>query len=217
MINLNSKEKNLINIIKTGPTLTYMLITINVLVYLIVGFVSFYYYKGSIIEIDNRALVMLGAMVNILVEEGQYYRLFTCAFLHSSIIHLALNMYALNSLGSILEKILSKGKLLTIYIVSAILASYGSYLSTRSVYKVSISVGASGAIFGLLGALLVIAFLNRKVIGKALLKSVTEVVIVNIIIGFLIPNIDNVAHVSGLIVGIIITYIILRYPRFKQK
>lgn len=213
---MNSKEKKLVHIINTGPILTYMLITINILVYLIVGFVSLYYYKGSIIEIDNRALVMLGAMVNVLVEEGQYYRLLTCAFLHSSIIHLGLNMYALNSLGSILEKVLSKGKLLIIYIMSAVLASYGSYLSTRSIHRVSISVGASGAIFGLLGALLVIAFLNRKIMGKALLKSVAEVAVINIIIGFLIPNVDNVAHISGLISGIIITYIILKYSNFKK-
>lgn len=216
MINLNSKGKKLINTINTGPTLTYMLIAINILIYLITAFVSSYYYKSSIIEIDNRALVMLGAMVNILVEEGQYYRLFTCTFLHSSIIHLALNMYALNSLGSILEKILSKGKLLVIYILSAIFASYGSYLSTRSMHRVSISVGASGAIFGLLGALLVIAFLNRKIMGKALLKSVTEVAVINIIIGFLIPNIDNVAHISGLISGIIITYLTIKHFNLKK-
>lgn len=207
----------LIDKFKKGPSLTYTIIFINVIVYLLTAFVSSYYFKGGIIQADNRALIILGAMVNLLVGKGQYYRLFTSGFLHGSLLHLALNMVALGAIGEIIEKIMGKGKYLIIYISSLLLSSLGSYLYSTTYDGVYISVGASGAIFGLFGSLLVICLLNRKILGKTVLRGITELIVVNILIGIFVPNIDMVAHVVGAIVGALVTYIILFINKKKLR
>lgn len=198
---------------KKGPSVTYLLIFINIVMYSITAFTSAYYFNGGILDIDTRAIVVLGGMVNVLVENGEYYRLFTSGFLHASLLHLTLNMIALNAIGSIVEKILGKGKYITVYIISLVLASYGSFLVTSTKLGINISVGASGAIFGLLGSLLIIVFLNKKVFGKTVLRGITEVILVNLIIGLFVPNIDMTAHIIGGINGAIVTFIIILFQR----
>ncbi|GAA0116880.1 rhomboid family intramembrane serine protease [Clostridium senegalense] len=211
-----NKEQVLENF-KKGPSVTYLLIMINIIMYLITAFTSFYYFHGGILNIDTRAIIVLGGMVNLLVKNGEYYRLFTAGFLHASVLHLTLNMIALNAIGSIVEKILGKGKFIIVYILSLIFASYGSYVVANVKLGIGISVGASGAIFGLLGSLLIIVFLNKKVFGKTVLRGITEVIVVNLLIGFFVPNIDITAHVIGGIAGAIITFLIIIIERKKLR
>lgn len=190
------QEKSLWNIRKS-PT-TYILVAINILIFLISAVLS-----KNIFTIDDGVLVTLGAKVNSLILNGEYYRLVTCMFLHGGLLHIALNMYALMNIGTLIEDLYGWKKYLTIYFISGIVASYSSfYFSTFN------SIGASGAIFGLMGAILVFCLKNKDKVNKNFMKNIISVIITNLIIGVTIPNIDNFAHIGGLIGGIISTYVI---------
>lgn len=189
-----SEEKRNTNTYKTSSKITSILILINVVVFIISVFLS-----GSLFDIDLGVLIFLGAKVNLLIERGQYYRLLTAMFLHGGLLHIAFNMYALYSLGNLVEQIYGKSKYLTIYFASGIFSTYVSYL-----FSSAVSVGASGAIFGLLGATLVFGLKEKHRIGKGFLTNIISVVALNIIIGITTPNIDNFGHLGGLIGGIVI-------------
>ena len=120
---------------------TYILICINILIFILTSFLS-----KNIYNIDSYTLIALGAKVNVLINNGQPWRLITCAFLHGGLAHIAFNMYALKIIGSEVEYVYGKVKYISIYLISALGGSVFSYLFNAD----SISVGASGAIFGLL-------------------------------------------------------------------
>ena len=175
---------------KKRPIITYALIIINVLV-----FIAMYIFgKGSE---DNLTLVLFGANYPALVRAGDYYRLITSAFLHSGLLHLIFNNYALYVIGSQLESFLGRVKFLIIYLVSAICGSLMSMLFSNG-----ISVGASGAIFGLLGSLLYFGYNYRVYLGTVLKSQIIPLIILNLIIGFVTPGIDNAAHIGGLLGGL---------------
>jgi len=133
------------------------------------------------------------------VRAGEYWRLITAAFLHADILHLMVNMYALYILGTQVETFLGKTKFIIIYLGSAITGSLMSVNITNS-----LSLGASGAIFGLLGCLAYFGYHYRLYFGDALKNQIIPVIVINLIIGFTIPLIDNAAHIGGLIGGIFI-------------
>ncbi|ERI95650.1 peptidase, S54 family [Clostridiales bacterium oral taxon 876 str. F0540] len=177
---------------------TYSIIALNIIAYIVTAFLS-----GSIFDSDINVLINLGAKYNELINRGEYYRLITCMFLHGGLLHVALNMYALYSIGPLVERLYGKTKYIVIYFASGILSSIFSYM-----FSDNVSVGASGAIFGLLGTTLVFAVKKRKNIGKDFLRNIASVIIVNLIIGFTMSNIDNFGHLGGLVGGIIITLIL---------
>ncbi|MCY6484541.1 rhomboid family intramembrane serine protease [Clostridium aestuarii] len=185
------------------PVITISIIAINVVMYIITILLSGNI-LGSILESDIRVLIVLGAKVNELIAQGQYYRLITCAFLHGGLIHLLVNMYALYVLGPLVETVYGKIKYLVIYFSAALVSSVFSYLFSESV-----SIGASGAIFGLLGAILVFAFKRRDKVGKGMVKNVLSVIAMNVFIGVALPNIDNFGHLGGLVGGLLISGILL--------
>lgn len=175
---------------KKRPVITYALIIINVLV-----FIAMYIFgKGSE---DTLTLLLFGANYPVLVRAGDYYRLITSAFLHVGLLHLIFNNYALYVIGSQLESFLGKAKFLIIYLVSAICGSLMSML-----FSDGISVGASGAIFGLLGSLLYFGYNYRVYLGTVLKSQIIPLIILNLVIGFITPGIDNAAHIGGLLVGL---------------
>jgi rhomboid protease GluP len=131
------------------------------------------------------------------VQAGEYYRLITAAFIHGGVLHLFCNMYSLYVVGTQIETLLGKWKFLVIYFISAITASLLS-----GVLGTSLSVGASGAIFGLLGALVYFGYHYRLYLGNSLLYNIIPVILINLSIGFYISGIDNYAHIGGLIGGI---------------
>lgn len=148
---------------------------------------------------DTATLLAFGANYDVLTKSGEYYRLLTCMFLHAGILHLVCNMYSLYIVGNSVENLYGKWKYLLIYFISGI---SGSILSVAFNHN-TISVGASGAIFGLLGALLYFGYYYRSYIGGSVRNSVIQVVVINLIIGFLVPGISNAAHIGGLIGGIL--------------
>ena len=175
---------------KKKPVITYALIIINVLV-----FIAMYIFgKGSE---DTLTLLLFGANYPVLVRAGDYYRLITSAFLHAGLLHLIFNNYALYVIGSQLESFLGKAKFLIIYLVSAICGSLMSML-----FSDGISVGASGAIFGLLGSLLYFGYNYRVYLGTVLKSQIIPLIILNLVIGFITPGIDNAAHIGGLLGGL---------------
>ena len=135
-----------------------------------------------------------------LVRLGEYHRLLTCAFVHYDIVHYLCNVYALYVIGSLAESYYGKWKYLIIFIFSAIA---GSLLSISM--SDAVSIGASGAIFGLLGSLLYFGYHYRVYFGSVLLQRIIPVIIINLAIGFMLPNIDNFAHIGGLVGGLLIS------------
>ncbi|KGM93784.1 hypothetical protein Z956_10710 [Clostridium botulinum D str. CCUG 7971] len=178
--------------------ITTALIIINIIAYIITAVLS-----KNILDSDIRVLIFLGAKENTFIASGQYYRLITCMFLHGGLMHLILNMYALESLGPMIEKSYGKMKYIIIYLVGGLISSISSYIFSNGV-----SIGASGAIFSLLGAILVLTIKMRSVVGKDVIKSVISVIVINIFIGLAIPNIDNFAHIGGLLGGVFLSIIL---------
>ena len=175
------------------PIVTYSLIFICVLVFILMYVLG----NGST---DNYTLLVFGANVDTLTKNGDYYRLFTSMFLHIGILHLLCNMYSLYIIGKEVENVFGKVKYLIIYLLSGIA---GSILSLAFNHN-TICAGASGAIFGLLGALLYFGYYYRTYLGATLTRSIIPVIVLNLIIGFTSSGIDNAAHIGGLVGGILI-------------
>ena len=175
------------------PIVTYSLIFICILVFILMYVLG----NGST---DNYTLLVFGANVDTLTKNGDYYRLFTSMFLHIGILHLLCNMYSLYIIGKEVENVFGKVKYLIIYLLSGIA---GSILSLAFNHN-TICAGASGAIFGLLGALLYFGYYYRTYLGATLTRSIIPVILLNLIIGFTSSGIDNAAHIGGLVGGILI-------------
>jgi len=193
----NSEKINLYD----KPWITMGIISINVVMYIVTAYLSYFYAQGSIFNSDTNVLILLGAKVNNLITQGQYYRFITCMFLHGGIVHVGVNMYSLYAIGPMVEKVYGKAKYIAIYFISGICASLFSYI-----FSTDVSIGASGAIFGLLGAVLVFAIKSKGKTGNAFIKSILSIIFINIFIGATLPNIDNFAHVGGLLGGMIVAF-----------
>ncbi len=173
------------------PVITYALIVLNIMVYL---FMVLY-------DIDGNYFYALANNYEF-VQSGQIYRLITSMFLHSDIIHIACNMYALYILGPIVERYYGKTKFLFIYMLSGIL---GSVFSAAFMSADTISMGASGAIFGLLGSIAYFTYYYRATLQGLLRSQILPVIILNLALGFMIPGIDISGHIGGLLGGILIS------------
>ncbi len=188
------------------PIITVSLIIINVIVFILMYILG----KGSQ---DAFTLIKFGAFQKDLILGGEYYRLITSAFLHIGIFHLLFNCYALYVIGRQLESFLGKTKFLIIYLVSALCGSLMSMI-----FPISISAGASGAIFGLLGSLLYFGYNYRVYLGTVLKSQIIPLILINLIFGFMVSGINNAAHIGGLIGGILITMSLgIKYKSKKSE
>jgi membrane associated rhomboid family serine protease len=160
-------------------------------------------------ELSGMFLVKNLALFAPLVTSGELWRLITAGFLHGSIIHLLFNVYILWVLGSQLENIVGKTKFIIIYFGSLLGGSLASYLFSPSG---SYSIGASGAIFGLMGAMLVV---GRK--RNLDIFQITTLVVINVVIGFMLSGIDWRAHLGGLAAGAFITWVLINATSLKGK
>jgi membrane associated rhomboid family serine protease len=169
------------------PSLTYVLIGINVLVW--IGSTL-----GGGVGTTSGSLTDDGGVSQHFIADGEYWRLLTAGFLHAGLFHLATNMLSLWILGSMLEPPFGRWRFGLIYLVSLLCGSFGALLMSPD----SVTVGASGAIFGLLGAAAVLAR-NR---GFSLMESGLGIWIgLNLLITFTVPNISVGGHVGGLVGG----------------
>lgn len=193
--NTEETEKREKMIKQRKPILTYLLIIINVIIFALM----YMYGNGSE---DTNTLVNFGANYIPLVKSGEYYRIITSAFLHIGILHLLFNMYALFVIGTQIEYLYGRFKYFFIYIFSAIM---GSLFTVALSSSNTVSAGASGAIFGLLGSMLYFGYNYRGYIGNSIINQVIPVILLNVVIGFTTPGIGNAAHIGGLIGGYIIS------------
>jgi membrane associated rhomboid family serine protease len=150
---------------------------------------------------SDAKLVDLGAMYGLYVaEHHQYWRLITVMFLHANLIHILFNMYALYLFGYLIENTLGTLRFAAIYFVGGFMASVASFLFVNP--RV-VGVGASGAIFALLGAWVAFNYRRRTTaMGEANLRGAIILIVLNLFLGFTIPNIDNSAHIGGLVAGV---------------
>ena len=171
------------------PIITYLLMTINILIFIMM------FGKGGA---TTESLIAFGANYKPLIQTGEYWRIIASAFLHVGLLHLAFNMYALYIIGPQLESYYGKLKFIIIYLGSAV----GSSLLSLVFLNNNLSVGASGAIFGMLGAFVYFAYHYRIVLGDAVKRQIIPIIMLNLAIGFIIPGLDNAGHIGGLLAGL---------------
>lgn len=173
------------------PTATYVLIAINVLLFLGSGMGgSFLTGSGG----GNRVFADLALWGPAISLGDEYYRLITAGFLHSGLLHVGFNMYILYWLGTMLEPSLGRWRFLALYFTSLLAGSFGALLLEPNAF----TVGASGAVFGLMGA----AFVMQRARGIDPMQSgIGPVILFNLVISFVIPNISIGGHIGGLIGG----------------
>jgi membrane associated rhomboid family serine protease len=140
-----------------------------------------------------------------LVESGEYWRLFTVALVHGGLTHLFFNMFSLLVLGNPVEEALGKARFLVIFFISLLTGSLASIYLTNQLY---VSVGASGAIFGLFGAFIAM----RKMISEGV-RDIYVIVGLNFVFGFVLGGVDWRAHLGGLVGGYLTTALLLRITR----
>lgn len=178
-----------------NPLVTYILLAVTVLVYVL-------QFSTEVLR-GTDVPAQWGMKINEAIIAGQLWRLFTPMFLHGSILHIGFNMYALLIIGSDLERRFGHGRYLLLYVLTGFSGNVFSFL-----FSPSPSLGASTAIFGLLGAEIIFLYQNRQLFGSGARRGLQNVLMVagiNLLIG-LSPGIDNWGHVGGLLGGLALTW-----------
>ncbi|HVV57101.1 MAG TPA: rhomboid family intramembrane serine protease, partial [Gaiellaceae bacterium] len=189
--------------------ITLTLIGINVLVYLAELAAGGTVDGQSNTIYDHGALVTTaqygpgGALVG--VAHGEWWRLFTAAFLHYGPLHLGLNMYSLYLTGSLLEHVVGRWRFLLLYVVAGLAGSAGALIASPN----AITVGASGAIFGVFGALFVLERARHIASGG----QIAALIVLNLVFSFLLPGISIGGHIGGLIGGAVLMWVLLNVRR----
>ena len=176
----------------------------------IIGFTAFILQTASNLLLGGDLLLVLGAKVNSAIASGEIWRLVTPIFLHIGILHIGVNMYSLYIVGPPVERLFGRQRMLTIYLLSGIAG-----VAFSLAFSSAPSAGASGAIFGLLGALGGFLFIHRGLFGRAgsvQLRQIVLVAVLNLAIG-LSPGIDNWGHLGGLLAGLALAYVV--GPRYE--
>jgi len=187
----------------TGALVTKALIAVNILVYLITVA------QGSGISSPGGTLFLKWALYGPAVADGDWWRLITSTFLHANLLHIAFNMYFLWYLGSAVETALGRGRFLAIYLVSGLAGSAGALVADPH----TVTVGASGAIFGILGAALVLERQGSYVLGGQALGLLLSLVVINVAYAFFNSNISYGGHIGGFIGGVLCTLVLSKFGR----
>lgn len=194
---------NYINKFKEYP-LTYTLMAISIVMFLL----------GQLSDSLAEYLYLNGVLHGYsVVMRGELYRLFTSIFLHADAMHIVMNMLSLYIVGTMVEKLFSKSAYLGIYFTAAL---FGSFTSIY-MHLGGQAVGASGAIFGLFGALAGFAFVHRMTMREEFIdfmKNFGLILLINLVIGFVFPSIDVSAHVGGLVAGMVGGFMIAKNPQY---
>jgi rhomboid protease GluP len=189
--------------------LTYSIIGINIVVYIFSAVLS-----QNIADMDMQTLVDMGALYGpYTVLKGEWWRLFTAMFLHGGMTHILMNMFSLYLIGRGVEIYFEKKAYVSIYLFSGLLGG----LASLYMHPQSVGIGASGAIFGVFGALAGFFLAHRDKIAtesKAFMKDFGIVLGLNLVLGLSMPSIDVSAHIGGLIVGVIGGFVISKNSKW---
>lgn len=193
-------------LIKQYP-LTGGLILLNLLAYLFCILLS-----GDVIDMNLKVLVDMGALYGpLVVLKGEWWRLFSAMFLHGGMTHILMNMVSLYIVGRGVESYYTKSAYLALYLFSGLIGA----LASLAVHPQSVGIGASGAIFGLFGALAGFFLAHRAQIAaysREFMKDFVAIIGINLFLGLAIPSIDMSAHIGGLVVGFIGGYMLAKRP-----
>ena len=189
--------------------ITYSIIILNLIVYIFSALFS-----RDLIDMNMQVLVDMGALYGpFTVLKGEWWRLFTAMFLHAGMTHLLMNMFSLYIIGRGAEMYFDTKSYLSIYLFSGLLGG----LASLYMHPVSVGIGASGAIFGVFGALAGFFLAHRERIAahsKAFMKDFAIIIGINLVIGFSIPSVDVSAHLAGLVVGFIGGFVLSKNPKW---
>jgi len=189
--------------IRRDPQLTYVLIAINVIAFIAMTM------GGGGLDARGGTVYENGALYGPLVADGEWWRIVSAGFLHAGLLHLAFNMYFLYFLGTLLEPEIGRLRFAAIYFVSLAGGSFGALLVSPD----AVTVGASGAVFGLMGA----AILAMRARGIDPMQSGLGVtLLLNLGITFLIPNISIGGHLGGLAAGGIVGYLMFELAERRR-
>lgn len=206
----NTNGNQLRRNIKKLPVCCTLIVLLNVVVFLVMDFVLNDYQYETLIE-------NYGILWTAVKNHGQYYRLLTYMFLHSGVEHLFNNMLVLFFVGQTLERVLSKPKFLVIYFGSGIIAGVVSMGYNMMYGRMVLSVGASGAIFGLVGAMLYTVLINRGRLRQISARQIVLFVAFSLYGGIASNNVDNAAHIGGFLAGVILAMILVRRENHKER
>jgi len=160
---------------------------------------------------DGRTLVADGALYGPLVMSGEWWRLISSGFVHDGILHIGLNMFALYQVGRFVELVTGARRMLAIYFISLL----GSGLAVVYFAFDQPTVGASGAIFGLFGALVAIG-LRLGARGRGLIMQTLPIILINLAFTFSVPSISKAGHLGGLVIGFVAALVLVRFPSRAQ-
>ena len=183
-----NRTENFKQYIKLYPVVSTLL-TINIAIHLL-----------TLAPIFGTQLFNFGVHFNLLISEGEYWRLVTPIFLHASFAHLLFNMFSLYIFGPELEQLAGKARFLTIYVLAGLVGNVATYLMHDWNYM---SVGASGAIYGIFGAFAALVYYTRNFMPQ-LKQIIIPIIVIGIIMTFLQPQINVTAHIAGLVTGFIL-------------
>lgn len=196
---------------KKKPIMTYIFMAISLILFVFTALES-----NNFMELNPNVLHKYGALVNLNSMDNslELYRLITSIFLHGGLVHLLCNMYSLYVIGPQLESFFGKIKYSIIFIGSGII---GNLLTLAFLQDTYVSVGASGAIFGLLGALVYFGYHYRVYLSGVMKSQIIPLILLNLVIGFMITSINNLAHIGGLIGGVLLSMAVgVKYKSTKS-
>ena len=190
----------------TKPIVNYAIIGLNILVFLwelkMIG--PSFLTNGA----DTQQLFQLGGMQTLAYNAGQHYRLWSSMFLHASVTHILGNMSSLIFVGNILEDLIGHVRYLLVYLLSGV---GSAYLSLLFLNPNTVSVGASGAVFGIIGCLLIVTMFRYSNWKNGVVTALLYTIFINLGVSVIDPSINLYAHLGGLITGIFCGFVILFY------
>ena len=188
---------------------TKILLAVNVAYFLILSF-------GGMTENAGYLLERGASYGPYVVEQKEYYRLFISMFMHFDITHLLNNMVTLGVVGTNVEPIIGKVRFVIVYLFSGLFGNVISLIGEMKTENYVVSAGASGAIFGLTGALLSLVIINKGKLGSITKRGMLFMIGLNIYMGLVSEGVDNLAHMGGLVGGMILTFLIAPRPKNRE-
>jgi rhomboid protease GluP len=184
---------------------TVLILLVNFGIYIATAIYAIQMHRGNFFDLDTTTLYLFGAKFGPrIVQSGDWWRLITAGFLHGGIIHIGMNCWVLYDLGAQVEEAYGTARFLVIYFITSVAGFYCSMLWR----PMTPSVGASAALFGLIGAMIALGTRAGTSQGHALRSAYVRWAIYGMLMGVLIPQVDNAAHLGGLAAGFVLGYIV---------
>jgi rhomboid protease GluP len=196
--------------------MVWVLIGINVAIFVLAQVVALFLADDPFCRPSpyTCALIVLGWQQNeLIVTQGEYWRLITSTFLHSGLMHLFANSFGLFILGPDTERIYGMWRFLAVYLLAGLTGSVMSYILLPNP-----TLGASGSVFGLFGALIVFLYITRDVLGafgRTQLQGIGAMLAIGLVLGFTDPTVNNIGHVGGLVGGAVASWFLA--PRYRAE